>query len=331
MSKFPLYALSGYNKVLGIFYILFVARKAMGIIMPAFSTHYIFAEEMMEKVKEIADFDINKNAVLIGTQGPDIFFFHRAFPWQKGKPLRKLGSALHREKAGKLLNRLYEYCQKTNSDIAKSYAFGFILHYALDRICHPYVYYLQNKITDSQPKFNPHSAHNIIELSLDSLMLSFYLNVEKPTLFETEKAIDLTENELKEISDEISFLADVSSESVKTAILDMKNMQRLLLDKKGRKKQIIASLEKMVSPFTKNFLLSSYFRTDDLEKAKEYANIYHNKWKSPFCDKISNDSFFDLYEKAKADAEKLLIKWQNGADGEAITNNLSFLTGVEVK
>lgn len=33
MSKFPLYALSGYNKVLGIFYKRFVARKAMGIIM----------------------------------------------------------------------------------------------------------------------------------------------------------------------------------------------------------------------------------------------------------------------------------------------------------
>ena len=33
MAKFPLYALSGYNKALGIFYKLFVAGKAMGIIM----------------------------------------------------------------------------------------------------------------------------------------------------------------------------------------------------------------------------------------------------------------------------------------------------------
>ena len=31
MSKFPLYTLSGYNKVLGIFYKRFAARKAMGI------------------------------------------------------------------------------------------------------------------------------------------------------------------------------------------------------------------------------------------------------------------------------------------------------------
>ena len=33
MAKFPLYALSGYNKALGIFYKLFVAGKAMGIKM----------------------------------------------------------------------------------------------------------------------------------------------------------------------------------------------------------------------------------------------------------------------------------------------------------
>lgn len=299
--------------------------------MPAFSTHYIFAQEMMERLKEIADFDINENAVLIGTQGPDIFFFHRTLPWQKGKPLRKLGSSLHRMKAGILLNGLYEYCRQNQSDTAKSYAFGFILHYVLDKICHPYVYYIQNKITERNPGFNPHSAHNIIELSLDSLMLSHKLGIEKPALFETEKTIKLNEKELAEISDEIAFFAGVSSESAKTAILDMKNLQYLLLDKKGRKKNIISFLEKIASPFTKNFLISSYFRTNDLEKAKKYANICNGKWKSPFNDKISNESFFDLYEKAKSDAVNLLIKWQNGEDGKEITDNLSFLTGVEVK
>ncbi len=31
--------------------------------MPAFSTHYIFALEMMEELKHIADFSLNENAV----------------------------------------------------------------------------------------------------------------------------------------------------------------------------------------------------------------------------------------------------------------------------
>ena len=68
-------------------------------------------------------------------------------------------------------------------------------------------------------------------------MLSLHLDIEKPTLFETEHTIKITENELAEISDEIAFLADISYQDAKTAILDMKYMQRLLLDKNGKRKQ----------------------------------------------------------------------------------------------
>ena len=53
--------------------------------MPAFSTHYIFAKELMERLKGTVDFTVCENAVYIGAQGPDIFFFHRALPWQRGK------------------------------------------------------------------------------------------------------------------------------------------------------------------------------------------------------------------------------------------------------
>lgn len=300
--------------------------------MPAFSTHYIFAKEMTDRIKEIADFEVNENALLIGAQGPDIFFFHRAFPWQIGKTLRKLGSALHREKPSVLLDRLYEYCKKSNNaDIAKSYAFGFILHYALDRNCHPFVYYLQNRITNKIHGFNPHSAHNIIEHSLDSIMLNTRLNIARPVLFETEGTLDFTPAELSETARAIAFTADIYYEDALTAVKDMKSTQKLLLDRNGRKKQIISKLEKIASPFTNNFLLSSYFRTDDLENAKKYVNINKANWKSPFDSTVCNRNFFELYELAKDDAEKMLINWQSGVDGKTNTNNLSFLTGVEVK
>lgn len=300
--------------------------------MPAFSTHYIFALEMTEKLKEIAEFKMHENVVFIGAQGPDIFFFHRALPWQKGKPLRKLGSSLHRAKPALLLDRLYEYCNTSSQpDIAKSYAFGFILHYALDRNCHPYVYYLQNKITEKNKAFHPNSAHNIIEHSIDSIMLKNHLGISDPRCFETDKTLHFTQEELLEISREIAFAADISEEDARTAVTDMKHMQRLLFDKNGRKEKLISVLEKTAAPFTGNFLLSSYFRTDNLEKAEKYVNINNNIWKSPFDCAIHNESFFDLFEFSKKDAEEMLLKWQSGTNGATITNNLSFLTGVEVK
>lgn len=300
--------------------------------MPAFASHYIFAMEMMETLKEISDFKLNDNAVLTGAQGPDIFFFHRALPWQSGKPLRKLGSALHRSNPAVLLDRLYEYCCKTqNADIAKSYALGFILHYSLDRNCHPFVYFLQNKITESNSRFNANSAHNIIEHSIDSIMINNRLGIEKPRLFETAKTIKLTAVELNETAQEIAFLTGISSYDSKTAVTDMKHMQHMLFDKSGKKEKIISVLEQAAAPFTNNFLLSSYFRTDDLEKAQKYVNIENRQWASPFDNKIHSSSFFDLFEKSKKDAEEMILKWQNGADGVKVTNNLSFLTGVEVK
>ena len=50
MTKFPLYALSGYNKALGIFYKLFAAGKAMGIIMIFFEEEYIIDKSHHMKI-----------------------------------------------------------------------------------------------------------------------------------------------------------------------------------------------------------------------------------------------------------------------------------------
>ena len=94
--------------------------------MPAFCTHYILASEEMSNLHRIAaesGFKLCENAVYIGSQGPDIFFFHRTFPWQKGKPLRAAGSAMHRAKFGDILDRFADYIKaSTEPDIAKSYA-----------------------------------------------------------------------------------------------------------------------------------------------------------------------------------------------------------------
>lgn len=60
--------------------------------MPAYSTHYLFAYELMDEVKKNVNFAIDEQAVYIGTQGPDIFYDHRILPWMCGKSLRKVGS-----------------------------------------------------------------------------------------------------------------------------------------------------------------------------------------------------------------------------------------------
>ncbi len=308
--------------------------------MPAFSTHYFFASDMMTYLKELFDFDINEDSVYIGAQGPDIFFFHRVLPFWRGKPLRKSGSALHRAKCGALLDAMTTVCNETeNSDIAKSYICGFILHYALDRCSHPYIYYRQNLLTEKKSPKNPSSAHNAVELSIDSIMLNMHRGSLKPLAEDTTDMIEFNERELEEIGKTAAKMSNViekpkfSKDDVKTAILDTKRVQKILSDKTGIKKKFAVVLETLASPFTHGFKVSTMFRTNDIGYAHQFINYENGTWVSPFDDekKEHTESFFDLYEEAKQDAQKMLTKWKDGCSGEEITNNISFLTGTRVE
>lgn len=306
--------------------------------MPAFSTHYLFAKEMMEDLQRAADFPLNKDAVLIGTQGPDIFFFHRALPWQKGKTLRKAGSAMHRAKCGEILDCFRRCCdQKKDNSVAKSYVYGFILHYALDRICHPYIYFVQNRITQKFPKLNAHSVHNMIELSLDSVLLNEKEHCESPKAYRTENMIIFTEAELRETAQVIASAGklfapyEITAQDAATAIKDTRAAQRLLYDSSGRKEKFLKHAERLFFPLTGNFRISAFLRTDDLEKAIKYVNMNNRNWRSPFSGERRNESFTQLFELAKTDAANMIRRFNAGMSGEEITGNLSFLTGVKVQ
>lgn len=308
--------------------------------MPAFSTHYIFATEMMDKLRQKADFKLDENAVLLGTQGPDIFFFHRVFPWQNGKSLRKVGSYIHRAKFGDMIDCFQNYCStltsKLDSSVAKSYIYGFILHYALDRNCHPYIFTLQDKIVEKHKGENPHSIHNTIEFSFDSLLIKEKLHIENPLSFNTANTLNFTVYEKQQIAKTFESCIKIlpfkmTAVDIETALDDLKYAQSMISGVTTNQFKTICFLEKVASPITKNFKVSAMFRTNDLENAKKYVNIGNDKWISPYESKIRNESFFDLYELSKNDALNMIDGFNKGLSGEEITHNLSFLTGVEVK
>lgn len=306
--------------------------------MPAFSTHYLFAKEMIPIVEEKTHNKLDRNAVMIGAQGPDIFFFHRVFPWQKGKTLRAAGSIMHRSKCGDILDHFRKYIDTHGfSQIAQSYIYGFLMHYALDRTCHPYIYFMQNIITDKSKKMNSSSVHNFIEASIDSVMINRIEKEDNPRAFNTENTFNFTQDELLVVSSVIESTADIvspvhySQSDAVTAIEDTKTAQKIMNDKDGKKHACLDIAEKIAAPIIKNFKFSSFLRTDDLENAYKYVNIYNKGWKSPFGGNIRRESFFDLFEKSKSDALDMILGFEKGLTGFDITRNISFLTGVEVK
>lgn len=307
--------------------------------MPAFSTHYLFAYELMDKIKSSVDFDIDEQAVYIGTQGPDIFYDCRIMPWMIGKPLLSVGKALHHAKACDIFDAMKNYIEnKPCSVIEKSYIIGFIEHYILDKNCHPYVYSFQKHITDKKKKTNSFTAHSIVELAMDSYLLNKHLLVENPTNFNTYSTLNFSDCTLHSCAEIIAYTVNNSTDKnitvkqAEQAVKDIRYIQKITFDPTGNKRKLVSIVEDILSLPLNNLKATSLMRIDDVEFAKKFANDSNKLWYSPYGENAKRyESFEDLFELSKQEALDMVKTFFTGGDCYKATNNASFLTGLEVK
>lgn len=299
---------------------------------------------MEETLKDLADFELNMDAVYIGAQGPDIFFFHRSIPViMNGKSQKKAGTAMHHTKPEKIFEAFRDYLKVSmNKDIAKSYIYGFLLHYSLDRCCHPFVYSIQEKMVQKNERMHPSTAHNTIEMAMDTYMLNKHLGYDNPFDFNGSDCLTNDIATLDEISNLMAFvmprvteysLSDMDGEQ---AILDTKRVQNGFCHVSQILKPFIVVMETILAPMIGYFKISSFIKPRDLEKAKKYVNINNMTWVSPYePEKPRTESFDELFESTKQDARLLVKCFELHCAGEATgyecTSNISFLTGTEVK
>ena len=310
--------------------------------MPAFATHYIFLDEMKDEITKNIDFRFDVKTAGVGTQGPDIFLFHRLWPPVTiYKALFGTASLIHREKPEKLFDGFAEYLKNCkNRDLAKSYIYGFILHYALDRNCHPYVYAFQNQITAQNKKIHSLAAHNQVEHAVDTYLLYHRKGVYPPSLFNPDETFTDDAEALGEIASIMNFTLDkyygrqVEKSEIKRAVTDTAKLQATLSDKNGGATRLAHILETPLGPLTGYFKLSASIKPKDLEIADKYANIRHREWTSPYSGVTRSDSFEELFDAAKADALRLIENFEQVCEGKLssyeATGNISFLTGTEV-
>ena len=307
--------------------------------MPAFCTHYLFFEDSKEFMRSLADFPLNEKVCALGSQGADIFFFHKIYSPLHSK--RKIGSALHRAKPEDIFNAFAEYVRKNPDPTAKSYIYGFILHYALDRRCHPYVYALEKKITDSDKKIHHSSAHNRVEMGLDAYMLYQKSGTEYPYLFDSSKTIELSDREKDSTAKVLCYMIKrvlkkrISRSTVKRAINDTVRMQKLLRDKSGQLSILATVLETILGKAIGYYKFSAMIKPRLWKNSEKYANIDNEMWINPFSKEKSNLSFEQLYIYALQESKDLLFGFEQTVSGKAdakdVTENISFLTGLEIK
>ena len=144
--------------------------------MPDIITHYIFGLDTVHNLKNTPLYPHlkdNLDLFLIGLQGPDPIYYHHL---RKKDNKAYIASKMHTEKTGDFL--VSALCQIKKYDIDSkefsqglSYLSGFICHYILDSMAHPYIFYLGGRYQEDVPETHKYiGLHKKVELAIDTIL-----------------------------------------------------------------------------------------------------------------------------------------------------------------
>ncbi|QHT62640.1 zinc dependent phospholipase C family protein [Paenibacillus lycopersici] len=210
--------------------------------MPNVWTHLIFGQRCLHELGEdhLLSLPSRKRLFNMGCQGPDFLFYHHFLPWQKDRTMTKLGNAMHERHCGPVIMDMLDTVDHLRDsdptkDAALAYALGFLLHYLLDRVMHPYVF--------SRSGFRKWD-HQRFEVMMDTLIVRKLLGVDT---WKTEvwREIDILGDVPGAVVDAFEQIAAVHyselaplirRESWLSAMRDMIRAQRLFHDPTGIKR-----------------------------------------------------------------------------------------------
>ena len=261
--------------------------------MPSFVTHYLFAKE----------FD-SSDVTLLGSQGPDPFFYYGIVKFYRPniKKIHAFGTFLHKTRLSKTISYMFKYLEYEDEHgklILLDYIKGFLMHYSLDRLVHPFVYYRTGFPKEGEKKklkyFNYHTQ---METYLDVINASdFNYKVDY------KKIITISEFELRVISRMYHFVAKMFNEyddsididtyyfAIKDMILEIKLLNS---NDKCRRKKVFHFLFRNTPIDT-----MSHMRYEDVPKLDFLNNNHDEFYVSYLENKKSNDDFYTLFNKAK--------------------------------
>lgn len=297
-------------------------------VMPAAITHFLHAQRVLKEIeKNNPKFTVVRDAFLWGAQGPDFLYCHRFLPWQKSGSLKGYGSKLHRDKPSKLFAAMREYAEAAGQkEIVRSYLYGFLCHYSLDRTGHPFIRFESSILLEKEPDQNESILHAEIESILDVIILRYELGL-LPVEFRLKKTVPKNDRVQAQIADLYAFvlkrlygLAD-SNVPLLQATSDCRKAFGLLNDRTTMKKALLEHLEKRSGKRT----YSAHIRSISEGDGFDYANIRHSQWSWPRDGGVErNESFLELYEQSVAESVKFIDDFFKASDYGKMTGEIPF-------
>ncbi|MCD5410436.1 MAG: zinc dependent phospholipase C family protein [Clostridiales bacterium] len=288
--------------------------------MPDLITHCICAEDgvMLLDSNDVKEEVLKrKNFLYLGAQGPDFFFYHRPFPWNEKSQIKHIGSLLHTQKTGKFIVDCLDIIKKNSYEKDEYYnmiafIYGYISHYALDTIGHPFIFYFSGVHNINNPETVKYGVfHKKLEIIIDILVIKERrsISMDKVKAFEfisLAKESPIAVGRL--MSEAIMNIhgQEVASKDILCAYKDMQSSIRFLYDPLGIKTKMIGILEIFLD---KKGDYTKAIYPNKINEKIDYLNKLNKTWNHP-CDYVSKttDSFFDILDKS-VDRTKYLLEY----------------------
>lgn len=279
--------------------------------MPAIIAHDTFGREVYDRHYPLIGGSRDEaDAFLLGNQGPDPLFFAVLSPGLYAHS--RLGSTMHSHKPAELLAACKQSLTILDHDeraVGRAYMLGFLCHYIMDSSLHPFVYFHEYSLCDAgEPglsRADGHEVHGIIESELDELVLFFKRNTTVATFNPATNILKAREHVLSIISKMYAFVAltvygqFVPANLFARSVRNYRLAQAAFYSPTGAKRTLVGRMERLARPHS--FFQAMSHRPVELTESM-FDNRDHRAWKNPFTGATHTESFWDLYDTARAQA-----------------------------
>ena len=308
--------------------------------MPALLVHDFFGRDALGTVSGLLGFssDDERDAFLLGSQGPDPFFYLVANPLTRKDNL--VGSLMHGSKPARLLvamREAYDRADILERSITRAYVAGFLCHYLLDREVHPLVYATTFALCDAGVSGLDHSAesrvHEEIERDFDEMALFTKTGETVETYRPYERVLHGSAEVLGAAGDAIrnavsaTYGRAIDPWAFSEAVNLFRIAQRVLYSPEGTVRETIGGIERAFTGADYSLVVAMTHRARR-STTSAFDNRAHKPWENPFTHEVKTDSFWDLYQAALAKVEPAeQIFFARGFDeamAHRLTHDLNF-------
>ena len=311
--------------------------------MPASVTHAYFSNDVYDILPNTIKKNLSTSRMRMFGQSTDSFIFYHLFSLKSGKKLREFQGVFHTTKTREFFVSLISYIKKYHleKDVDTcSFLCGFICHYVLDSIVHPYVYYKTGYFNKKDSKtYQYNNLHLLMEVFLDNYLI---LDREKENPYQfpiTDFCFDMKSfspglnKVIRSTFQDVFSISDMDKKYYQS-LKDMKFSLRVFRQDRFGVKRFVYRLVDSITP-------RSFFKFEavsyhcPLKTKYQFLNFHHHIWRNPTTYSItSRESFYDLYARALKTAKSTIEKTISYLDGDdvdlsCVFTNLSYLTGLD--